>query len=128
MGIFSSISNAIFGSDEDEKKPAGTTPTSTSPKPTATSGPKTQKLMSIEEVEDRISNIPGADKLNWQTSIVDLMKLVKVDPSYENRKDLAHELGMTDYAGTAEQNLALHHAVLAKIANAGGVVPDDLKG
>ena len=53
MGIFSSISNAIFGSDEDEKKPAGTTPTSTSPKPTATSGPKTQKLMSIEEVEDR---------------------------------------------------------------------------
>lgn len=128
MGIFSSISNAIFGSDEDEKKPAGTSPTPTSPKPTATSGPKTQKLMSIEEVENRISNIPGADKLNWQTSIVDLMKLVKVDPSYENRKELAHELGMTDYSGTAEQNLALHHAVLAKIANAGGVVPDDLKG
>ena len=120
MGIFSSIKNAIFGDDEDEKQ-------ETAPKPTATTGPKTRAPISQEEVEKRIGNIPGADKLNWKTSIVDLMKLVKIDPSYENRKELAIEMGNTDYSGTAEDNIALHKAVMAKIGQAGGVVPTDLK-
>lgn len=123
MGIFSSIKNAIFGDDEDDK-PVAEKPAAA---PTATTGPKKREMISLEEVETRIANIPGADKLNWKTSIVDLMKLVKIDPSYENRKELAEELGMVDYSGTAEQNIALHHAVMNKIALAGGVVPDDLK-
>ncbi|EAQ29389.1 hypothetical protein NAP1_01415 [Erythrobacter sp. NAP1] len=123
MGIFSSIKNAIFGDDEEDKKPVDRPDT----KPTATSGPKERAAITLDEVENRIGNIPGADKLNWQTSIVDLMKLVKIDPSYENRKELATELGMVDYSGTAEQNIALHRAVMNKIALAGGVVPGDLK-
>lgn len=125
MGIFSSIKSAIFGDDEEEKAPEAAAPDA---KPTATTGPKERAMISVDEVEKRIANIPGADKLNWKTSIVDLMKLVKIDPSYENRKELATELGMADYSGTAEQNIALHHAVMNKIALAGGVVPGDLKG
>ena len=120
MGIFSSIKNAIFGDDEDEKK--------AEPAPKATTGPKERAPISMDEVERRIANIPGADKLNWKTSIVDLMKLVKIDPSYENRKELAQEMGNHDYSGTAEDNIALHKAVMRKIGEAGGVVPDDLKG
>ena len=119
MGIFSSIKEAIFGKDEDEK--------AKTPKPTATSGPVSRKPISEEELERRIANIPGADDLNWKTSIVDLMKLVKIDPSYENRKELAQEMGNLDYSGTAEDNIALHDAVMTKIAKSGGVVPADLK-
>lgn len=123
MGIFSSISNAIFGDDEDEKAAEAAAKA-----PAATPAEKPARAaISPEEVEKRIANIPGAEDLNWQTSIVDLMKLVRIDPSYANRKELANELGMVDYEGTAEQNMALHHAVLNKMALAGGVVPDDLK-
>lgn len=122
MGIFSSITNAIFGSDDDDK------PAATEAKPTATTGPKTRAAISTDEVEKRIANIPGSDKLNWKTSIVDLMKLVKIDPSYENRKELAQEMGNTSYSGSAEDNIKLHKDVIDAIAKSGGVVPDHLKG
>lgn len=121
MGIFSSIKSAIFGGDEEETK------TEAEAKATATSGPVERAPISQEEVERRIGNIPGSDKLNWQDSIVDLMKLVKIDPSYENRKELAQEMGNHDYSGTAEDNIALHKAVMRQIGEAGGVVPSDLK-
>lgn len=120
MGIFSSISNAIFGKDEEEDKPAA------APAAAPAAKPKREPI-SIETVEQRIAAIPGSDKLNWQTSIVDLMKLVRIDPSYENRKALAIEMGNTDYSGTAEDNIALHKAVLSQMAAAGGVVPAHLK-
>lgn len=121
MGIFSSIKNAIFGEEEAEPTPAPKSPTSN---PAA--APKRAPISGVD-VEKRISNIPGSEKLNWRTSIVDLMKLVQIDPSYENRKELAHELGNTDYSGTAEDNIALHKAVMNKIAASGGIVPNDLK-
>ncbi len=122
MGIFSSISNAIFGSDEEEAKPEAAEAPAAAP----AAAPKRASI-SAEDVEARIASIPGADDLNWKTSIVDLMKLVRIDPSYENRKSLAVEMGNTDYSGTAEDNIALHKAVLDKMAEAGGIVPDDLK-
>ncbi|WP_390584924.1 DUF3597 domain-containing protein [Erythrobacter sp. MTPC3] len=121
MGIFSSIKNAIFGEDKDEPTPAPKSPTTT---PAAS--PKRAPISSVD-VEKRLSNMSGAEKLNWRTSIVDLMKLVGIDPSYENRKELAHELGNTDYSGTAEDNIALHKAVMNKIAASGGIVPKELK-
>jgi len=116
LGIFSSIKSAIFGSDEKEVESA----------PAATAAPAADEL-SQEEVERRIASIPGADDLNWKTSIIDLMKLVRLDPTYANRKELAVEMGNTDYSGTAEDNIALHKAMMDKIAEAGGIVPDDLK-
>lgn len=121
MGIFSSITNAIFGKDEEDEKPAA--PATTTP---AAARPKREPI-STETVEQRIAAIPGSEDLNWQISIVDLMKLVRIDPSYENRKQLAQEMGNHDYSGTAEDNIALHKAVINQMAAAGGVVPAHLK-
>ena len=66
---------------------------------------------------------------NWQTSIVDLLKLLDLDSSLSARKQLAAELNVhvgTD--GTAEENVALHKAVMQKLAENGGRVPEGLKG
>lgn len=124
MGIFSSIKDAIFGSDEAEPAP----PTST----TAGSGgfgraDTKGEAISEVDVEAKLDGMAGADKLNWRTSIVDLMKLVGLDPSYENRKELAHELGDADYSGKAEENIALHAHVMDKLADNGGKVPQSLR-
>ncbi len=119
MGIFSSIKSAIFGSDEEEAAPAVT-------RAAPAAAPKRDAISGVD-VEKRISNIPGSDKLNWRDSIVDLMKLLNIDASYANRKELAQEMGNTDYSGSAEDNIALHRAVMNKIAAAGGIVPADLK-
>ena len=75
------------------------------------------------DVEARLAAMAGADKLNWRTSIVDLFKLVGLDPSYANRKELAQELGRTDYEGSAEDNIWLHKATMREIAKNGGKVP-----
>ena len=79
------------------------------------------------DVASRLDNIPGSDKLNWRTSIVDLMKLVQIDASYANRKELAQELDNSEYSGSAEDNILLHKQVMNKIAAAGGIVPSESK-
>jgi hypothetical protein len=55
------------------------------------------------------------------------MKLVQIDASYANRKELAQELGNADYSGSAEDNIALHKRVMSEIAANGGIVPAELK-
>lgn len=65
---------------------------------------------------------------NYQTSIVDLLKLLDLDSSLSARKELANELDIHVGAdGSAEENIALHKAVMAKLAENGGVVPDSLR-
>lgn len=65
---------------------------------------------------------------NYKTSIVDLLKLLDLDSSLDARKELAAELGVNAGAhGTAEQNIALHKAVMRKVAENGGKVPDSMK-
>lgn len=65
---------------------------------------------------------------NWSTSIVDLLKLLDLDSSLEARKQLAGELNVHVGAdGTAEENIALHKAVMQKLSENGGKVPDSLK-
>ncbi|MEM7687923.1 MAG: DUF3597 domain-containing protein [Pseudomonadota bacterium] len=126
MGIFSSIKNAIWGEDEETETKTATP----APAPAATiAGSAATGRAPIREVDvvERVSNIPGADKLNWKTSIVDLLKLLNLDSSYGHRKELAAEVGIDDYSGSAEDNIALHRAVMQKLADAGGIVPDDLK-
>jgi hypothetical protein len=67
-------------------------------------------------------------KLNWRTSIVDLMKLVGLDPSLQHRKELAGELGYRgDPSDSAAMNVWLHKEVMRKLAANGGQVPADLQ-
>ncbi len=129
MGIFSSIKNAVFGSRKDAATPAAPAPRPAAAPvaaPAAAPSPVADAI-SEEEMAARIAAMPDADKYNWKTSIVDLMKLVGIDPSYANRKELAGELGMTDYQGTAGQNINLHHAVMNLLALEGGKVEGILK-
>ncbi|WP_293876321.1 MULTISPECIES: DUF3597 family protein [unclassified Sphingomonas] len=65
---------------------------------------------------------------NYQSSIVDLLKLLDLDSSLAARKELGQELGVhAGDDGSAEQNIALHKAVMAKLAENGGLVPDSLR-
>ncbi|MCU0634008.1 MAG: DUF3597 domain-containing protein [Gemmatimonadaceae bacterium] len=66
-------------------------------------------------------------KSNWRVSIVDLMKLVGMESSLAERRELADELGFTgDKSDTATMNIWLHKQVMKKLAENGGKVPADL--
>jgi hypothetical protein len=68
------------------------------------------------------------EKLNWQTSIVDLMKLVGMDSSLTARKQLAKELGYTGNTDdSASMNVWLHSQVMTRIAANGGTLPSSMK-
>jgi Domain of unknown function (DUF3597) len=80
----------------------------------------------IARLEERAAANP--QKLNWKTSIVDLLKLLDLDSSFAVRKDLATELGCpAELMGdSAQMNMWLHKAVLQKIADNGGNIPAEL--
>lgn len=80
----------------------------------------------VAQLEKRAAASP--QKLNWRTSIVDLLKLLDIDSSFAARKELATELGCpNDLMGdSAKMNMWLHKAVLARIAANGGNVPKEL--
>lgn len=124
MSIFGKIKDAIFG----KKAEAQETP---QPKPTGNAWADApvveQKAKPVIDVENHLDSMPGADRLNWRTSIVDLMKLLNIDSDYESRKALAIEMGREDYSGTAEDNIWLHKRVMNEIAANGGEVPADLR-
>jgi hypothetical protein len=122
MGIFSKIKDAILGKKAEAAE--APKPAVAPPQPTqATAAP--QPLPEVD-VEAQLSAMAGADDLNWRTSIVDLFKLLGIDSSYENRKELAQELGRTDYSGTAEDNIWLLKATMRELAANGGKVPADM--
>ena len=122
MSIFSKIKDAIFG----KKAEAAPVQTPVANAPQAAPQPASAAPV-IVDVEAVVGALPGADTLNWRSSIVDLIKVVGIDSSYENRKELAHELGDADYSGSAEENIALHKAVMRKLAENGGKVPASLR-
>lgn len=71
----------------------------------------------------------ASQKLNWRSSIVDLMKLLDIDSSLAARSALAQELGYGGALdGSAAMNIWLHRAVMQKLAENGGRVPDSLRG
>lgn len=121
MSIFGKIKDFVFG-----KKAEAATPPATEapaiPMAEAAPAPAPQPV----DIEAVLNAMPEAADLNWQSSIVDLMKLVGIDASFENRKELAHELGDADYSGSAEENIALHKAVMKALAENGGKVPANL--
>lgn len=131
MGIFSSIKDAIFGKDEAEKPAAPEPATKPAPKPapsTPRPGATAARPVAVSQVdvEKRLDAKQGADRLNWRTSIVDLMKLLGIESSYGNRKELAQEMGRSDYSGSAEDNVWLHKRVMQELAKNGGKVPAGL--
>lgn len=125
MGIFSSIKEKIFGKDKPEPASPEQAKAARDNSITAEALRNISRAGSVD-VEDRLSKMDDAEKLNWRTSIVDLMKLLGIDSSYANRKELAQEMGRTDYEGSAEDNIWLHRRTMQEIALNGGKVPDKM--
>ncbi len=129
MGIFSSIMSKLgFGDEEQtENKITAEAPAvenaASEPETVESAIEAMPEIDVIAKLESLSADNPG---LNWQTSIVDLLKLLGLDSAYAHRKELAAEMGIDGYEGTAEQNIALHKTVLAKIAENGGNIPQEL--
>ncbi len=86
----------------------------------------TVERVDIEQVLDGLAG-QNSQKLNWRTSIVDLMKLVGMDSTLQERKELADELGYSgDKSDTAKMNMWLHKEVLRRMEQNGGKVPANL--
>lgn len=128
MSIFGSIMGKIFGHKADAPAPSpapaeAEAAPAAAPAPTADATP-----VDVGAVLSEMASMKGGGG-NYQTSIVDLLKLLDLDSSLDARKQLADELDVrAGEPGTAEQNIALHQAVMAKLAENGGVVPDSLRG
>src|SRR5205085_12428770 len=105
------------------KAQAAPTPQPTTATATATAAPAQPQPVQEVDLEKTLSTMPSAEKLNWQTSIVDLMKLLGIDSSYEHCKQLAQELGRQDYSGSAEDNIWLHKRTLEELAKNGARIP-----
>lgn len=123
MSIFSTIMQKIFHHPAAAAAPAPDAPAAT---PEASGGaPATVDVGAV--LSDMASAKGGGG--NYQTSIVDLLKLLDMDSSLDARKTLAQEMDVHAGAdGTAEQNIALHKAVVQKLAENGGVMPASMKG
>lgn len=84
----------------------------------------------LVDVMARLEKLAKANpqKLNWKTSIVDLLKLLGIDSSFSARKELAIELGCPEekMKDSAQMNMWLHKTVLKKIAENGGNIPKEL--
>ena len=132
MSIFSSILEKLgFGQRAEPSKP---TP---APGPSPTSAPQTAPVeksavaaIAVVDVVGKLEGLAVANpqKLNWKTSIVDLLKLLSLDSSFESRKELATELGCPKekMGDSAQMNIWLHKTVLQKLAENGGNIPKEL--
>ena len=136
MSIFGKIKDAIFGHKSASADPAsrpqipagmaGGAPAGTQPAPSPTIGGTTGQV-DVEQTLKDIAAQKGNPDLNYRSSIVDLMKLLGMDSSLDNRKELATELGYTgDKDGSAEMNIWLHKEVMRQLAANGGKVPANL--
>lgn len=124
MSIFGNLMSKIFG--KHEAVPAVPAPTPAAPVGAAPAAAATLPVVDVEAVLEGLAK-KNPQKLNWRTSIVDLMKLVGMESGLAERKELAKELGYTgDTADTATMNIWLHKQVLKKLAENGGKVPADL--
>jgi hypothetical protein len=130
MSIFGKIMGAIFGGNAEASSSAtsatatGGTSTSTA---SASSSSPSAKGVDIAPILDK-AVAEQKEKLQWRSSIVDLLKALKIDSSLTARKELAKELGYTgDMNDSASMNIWLHKQVMSKLAANGGKVPDDLK-
>lgn len=143
MGIFSSIMDKIFhhpaaaaarpapqAAPQPTPQAAPQAAAQPAPQPAAQPAqqrPATMSDIDVEKVLAEMAQEKGGGG-NWRSSIVDLLKVLDLDSSLSARKELADELNVHVAAdGSAEENVALHHAVMQKLAENGGKVPDNLR-
>ena len=139
MSIFTKIKNVVLGRPIDfpadgvlpTRAPAaaptaGPAIVEASAQPQPQPAPQPVAEVDVMEVLSARAAAQGQE-LNWRTSIVDLMKLLDIDSSLENRRELAQELGYTgDTGDTATMNIWLHRQVMRELAANGGRVPAEL--
>jgi hypothetical protein len=127
MGIFSSIMSKLGFGDKKEEVVADAAPVGAD---AAAAAPAAPVAISAVDVVAKLEGMAAAhaEKLNWKTSIVDLLKLLGLDSSLAVRKELATELGCPadKMADSAQMNMWLHKAVLQKLADNGGNIPAEL--
>jgi len=127
VSIVGAITGKIFH-PAGAARPATRLAAQGTPQQTVAPAQATTQAVDVEAVLTRLASRRGGGG-NWRTSIVDLLKLLDLDSSLDARKRLADELGVhAGAAGSAEENVALHKAVMRKLAENGGQVPDSLKG
>jgi hypothetical protein len=125
MSILGRIWDGIRGGrDRAKTAPTATpAPTATAPAPAAPAAAAPQ-VVDVDGILD-FMNDQRDQKLNWRTSIVDLMKLTGMDSTLDERRELADELGYTgDKSDTAAMNVWLHQKVLERIRADGGQIRD----
>jgi hypothetical protein len=129
MSIFGKIMSAIFGTKADAAiasagAAAGTGAAAGS---SASSSAAPAQSVDVAPILDK-AVAAKKEKLEWRTSIVDLMKALDIDSSLGARKELAKELGYTgDSNDSATMNVWLHKQVMVKLAANGGKLPADIK-
>ncbi|MES2245275.1 MAG: DUF3597 domain-containing protein [Pseudomonadota bacterium] len=138
MSILGKIFSKIFPSAQAAQPPASSGPSSddvaaaaaaagAARAGAATAAPAPMAQVDVEALLNDMAQ-KNPQKLNWKTSIVDLMKLLDLDSSLGERKELAKELGYTgDSSDSAAMNIWLHRQVMNKLAANGGTVPADLR-
>lgn len=132
MSVFGDIMSKIFHHPQAKAaapaaaaQSASPAATASAPAPAATSAPEPE--VDVEAVLGVMAS-DNPQTLDWKHSIVDLMKLLSIDSSLANRKALAGELGYTGSTDdSAAMNIWLHKAVMRKLAENGGLVPDSLR-
>ncbi len=130
MGFFSSILEKL-GLKSAQAQPAAAPPPAAEPQAApAPAAPPAPVAIAVVDVVAQLEKLAASNpqKLNWKTSIVDLLKLLDIDSSFAARKELATELGCPAnlMGDSAQMNMWLHKAVLKKIADNGGNVPKEL--
>jgi uncharacterized protein DUF3597 len=129
MSIFGKIMSAIFGTKADAAPASGGAAASPGSAAGSSSSASAAPAQSVD-VAPILDKAVAAkkEKLEWRTSIVDLMKALDIDSSLGARKELAKELGYTgDSNDSASMNIWLHKQVMVKLAANGGKLPPDIK-
>jgi 3-oxoacyl-ACP reductase-like protein len=144
MSLFGNIMNKIFHHGAAAQTAPQSQPAAPAPAPAQTQAapaapaapavaaapatPQPAANVDVGAVLETMAGMKADNGGNYRSSIVDLLKLLDLDSSLTARKELANELGVhAAEDGSAEQNIALHRAVMDKLAANGGVVPDSLR-
>lgn len=127
MSIFGKIMSAIFGSKADAAPAGGGAAAGSAAGGSSSASAAPAQTVDVAPILDK-AVAAKKEKLEWRTSIVDLMKALDIDSSLAARKELAKELGYTgDTNDSASMNIWLHKQVMAKLAANGGKLPADVK-